>query len=83
MIKTTIKELKYKAKFTTLEAVKNFLSDNSLKITEIEKVAVATGIYGCNGYLIRLTTDNGYYFYAFTNRSTWMYDCTNLSIYND
>ena len=82
MIKTTIKEAKNKAQFTDLANIKRYLKEQGEKVKHIEKVAYTIGIYGCNGYLLRIQTNKGY-FYAFTGRSSWMYNCTSNWVYNE
>ena len=81
MITTTIKDAKNKAQFTELKALKEYLKSNNLTVKEVEKIAYTQGIYGCNGYLLRIQT-NLHAIYAFTGRSTWMYNCTSKDLYN-
>lgn len=83
MIKTTMKELKNNAQFKDFKDLKNFINKNDYKITNVEKIAYCESIYGCGGYLLHLTTSSGLTLTAFTNRSTWMYNCTSLAQYND
>lgn len=83
MIKTTISECKQQARFTDFRTLKNYLKENQMVVTNVEKIAWTQGIYGCNGYLLRLETENNMVIYAFTNRSTWMYNCESLEQYND
>lgn len=83
MVKTTIREAKNNARFTDLKELKEFLNKMSLTVKSIEKIAYTAGIYGCNGYLLRIETVTGFAVYAFTGRSTWMYNCTSLSLYNE
>ena len=83
MIKTTRKEILNNAEFTDLKELKSFINKNNYKIINIEKIAYCESIYGCGGYLLHLTTSSGLVLTAFTNRSTWMYNCTSLAQYND
>lgn len=82
MIKTIMKDAKNKAQFTELKALKEYLKDNGLTVEAVEKIAYTMGIYGCNGYLLRIQT-NRHQVYAFTGRSSWMFNCTSLWVYND
>ena len=91
MIKTTIKDAKNKAYFTDLKELRGYLKAMNLTVKEIEKIAYTQGTYGCNGYLIRIETTTtiknevvkGHTLYAFTGRSSWMYNCTSLWVYNN
>ena len=83
MIKTTIKDAKNKAHFTDLKDLKEYLKSNNLTVKEAEKIAWTQGIYGCNGYLLRIQTSSSIIvIYAFTGRSSWMYNCTSKDLYN-
>ena len=80
---TTIRDAKNSARFTEVKELKEFLNKNSLIVKSIEKIAYTAGVYGCNGYLLRIETTTGLPIYAFTGRSSWMYNCDCLSLYND
>lgn len=78
MIKSTVKELKRNAMFTNRSELIEYLKSNSLKVVGYpERVAYCESVYGCGGYLLRYTLNNGLSVTAFTGRSTWMYSCEN------
>lgn len=84
MIKTTMKDAKNKAHFTDLKGLKEYLKSNNLTVKEVEKIAWTQGTYGCNGYLLRIQTSSSIIvIYAFTGRSSWMFNCESLSQYNN
>lgn len=79
MIKSTMRELQREAQFESKAEVIKFLQENGLKVVKHEKIAYSSGIYGCNGYLVIYTLNNGSTIKAFTGRSTWMYTVENTN----
>lgn len=77
MIKSTVRDLKRASQFESKADLIKFLQDNGLKVVKHEKIAYASGYYGCNGYLVFYTLNNGSTVKAFTGRSTWMYTVDN------
>jgi hypothetical protein len=83
MVKTTITDAKNSAQFTDFEELKKYLKGNNFTVVAVEKIAYTLGIHGCNGYLLRLQTNERHPIYAFTGRSLWMYNCDSPEIYNE
>ena len=84
MIKTTAKELKRNARFTDRKELIEYLESNGLKVVGYpERVGYCESLYGCGGYLLRYTLNNGLSVTAFTGRSSWMYSCENTKELGD
>lgn len=82
MIKTTKKEILNNVEFTDFYKLKKHINEKKYKIIDVKKVAYCESLYGCGGYMLELKTKTGQLLTAFTNRSTWMYDCETLEQYN-